>query len=167
MAADLGLQSRVRFLGDRRDIPAVLASLDVSVVPSASESLSNVMLESMAAGVPVVATAVGGNIELGGAGRALLVAPNDVEALAAGLERLLEDRRFARKCRTGPASSPKRISVWNEFGINIAIFTARCSPEFARQRYRESPRQSPPASSHSCRLCCAQFALCWGTVGAG
>ena len=90
-AADLGLQGRVQFLGDRRDIAAVLASMHVSVVPSASESLSNVILESMAAGVPVVATDVGGNSELAGDGRGVLVAPNDVEALAAGLERVLAD----------------------------------------------------------------------------
>ena len=96
-AAELGLQSRVRFLGDRRDIPAILASIDVSVVPSASESLSNVMLESMAAGVPVVATAVGGNEELGGDGRALLVSPNDKEALATGLEHVLADEELRRE----------------------------------------------------------------------
>jgi glycosyltransferase involved in cell wall biosynthesis len=95
-AVELGLQSRVHFLGDRRDIPAILASMDVSVVPSASESLSNVMLESMAAGVPVVATAVGGNVELGGDGRALLVSPNDEEALVAGLETLLADDKLRR-----------------------------------------------------------------------
>lgn len=90
-ATDLGLESRVRFLGDCRNIPAILASLDVSVVPSISESLSNVMLESMAAGLPVVATAVGGNVELGRDGRAFLVPPNDEEALAAGMECVLAD----------------------------------------------------------------------------
>ena len=93
---NLGLQSRVRFLGDCRDIPAILASLDVSVVPSISESLSNVMLESMATGVPVVATAVGGNVELGGDARAVLVSPNNDEALAAGLERVLADEELRR-----------------------------------------------------------------------
>jgi glycosyltransferase involved in cell wall biosynthesis len=102
-AAELGLQGRVRFLGDRRDIPAILASLDVSVVPSASESLSNVILESMAAGVAVVASAVGGNTELGDDGQALLVSPNDEEALAAGLERVLADANLrsgmARRAR--------------------------------------------------------------------
>ncbi len=96
-AASLGLQSRVRFLGDCRDIPAILASLDVSVVPSVSESLSNVMLESMAAGVPVVATEVGGNVELGNDGRALLVSPNDEEALAVGLERMLADAELRKR----------------------------------------------------------------------
>jgi glycosyltransferase involved in cell wall biosynthesis len=91
-AAALGLQDRVRFLGDRRDVPAVLHSLDVAVVPSASESLSNVMLEAMAAGVPVVATAVGGSIEIGAEGRAVLVPAHDEHALAEGLARVLEDR---------------------------------------------------------------------------
>ena len=93
-AAELGLDGRVCFLGDRRDIPAILASIDISVVPSASESLSNVILESMAAGVPVVATAVGGNCELGGDGRALLVPPNDEDSLTAALERMLADAVF-------------------------------------------------------------------------
>ena len=90
-AAELGLQGRVQFLGDRRDISAVLHSLDVSVVPSASESLSNVMLESMAAGVPVVASAVGGNIEIGGDGRAMLVAANDQQGLVEALGRVVQD----------------------------------------------------------------------------
>ncbi len=90
-AAELGLQGRVQFLGDRRDIASVLASMDVSVVPSASESLSNVMLESMAAAVPVVATDVGGSSELASDGRGVLVAPNDEQALEIGLERVLAD----------------------------------------------------------------------------
>jgi glycosyltransferase involved in cell wall biosynthesis len=93
-AAELGLQGRVQFLGDRRDIASVLASMDVSVVPSASESLSNVMLESMAAAVPVVATDVGGNSELASDERGVLVAPNDKEALEAGLERVLADPKL-------------------------------------------------------------------------
>lgn len=91
-ASDLDLQSH--FLGDRRDIPAILASIDVSVVPSASESLSNVVLESMAAGVPVVATDVGGNGELGKEGRLLLVPPNDDEALASALTSVLTNEQF-------------------------------------------------------------------------
>ena len=108
-AAELGLQRRVRFLGDRRDIPAILASIDVSVVPSASESLSNVMLESMAAGVAVVASAVGGNNELGGEGRAILVPPNDEEALAAGMQRVLEDENL----RQGMAKRARQFAQEN------------------------------------------------------
>ena len=64
MAAELGIAGKVNFAGERHDIPAMLSSMDVSVLISSSESLSNVILESMAAGVPVVATDVGGNHEL-------------------------------------------------------------------------------------------------------
>lgn len=86
MATELGIGEQVIFAGERHDIPSILASLDVSVLVSSSESLSNVILESMAAGVPVVATDVGGNAELVRNGETgVLVAPNDegkfVEAL--------------------------------------------------------------------------------------
>jgi glycosyltransferase involved in cell wall biosynthesis len=90
-ATELGIRDRVHFLGDRRDIPAILASIDVSVLPSASESLSNVVIESMAAGVPVVATRVGGNAELIGENRGILIPPDDEQSLAAEIERLLLD----------------------------------------------------------------------------
>jgi glycosyltransferase involved in cell wall biosynthesis len=84
-AEQLGIRDRVQFLGERRDITAILASLDVTVLPSSSESLSNAVLESMAAGVPVIANQVGGNIELLSQGRGILIPPNDVQALDAAL----------------------------------------------------------------------------------
>jgi len=90
-AESLGLKDHVFFLGDRQDIPAVLASLDISVQPSSSESLSNAILESMAAEVPVIASRVGGNPELLTFDRGVLVTPNDDKALADAIERLLQD----------------------------------------------------------------------------
>ena len=62
-AARCGVADCVHFAGLRTDVPAVLASLDVSVMPSLNEALSNVVLESMAAGAPTVATRVGGTPE--------------------------------------------------------------------------------------------------------
>lgn len=91
LAKDLGILDRTCFLGDRQDIPAILASMDVSVLPSASESLSNVIIESMAAGIPVVATRVGGNPELITESRGILVSPGDDKSLSAAIERLLRD----------------------------------------------------------------------------
>ncbi len=91
-AKELGLEGVVHFLGDCKDIPAVLASLEVSVMPSASESLSNAILESMAAAVPVVASRVGGNSELINENRGILVPPGDEEALAAAIEHLLRNQ---------------------------------------------------------------------------
>ncbi|HVN19463.1 MAG TPA: glycosyltransferase [Dongiaceae bacterium] len=101
-AASLGLGERVKFLGDRRDIPAMLGSLDITALPSDSESLSNAIIESMAAGVPVVATNVGGNSELLAHDRGTLVAPRDEAGLAAAIIRLLQDN--AMQERMGHAS---------------------------------------------------------------
>jgi L-malate glycosyltransferase len=106
-ARELGLGNRVRFLGDCRDVPSVLASLDLTVLPSASESLSNAIIESMAAGVPVVATDVGGNSELLSEDRGIIVPPGSENDLATAIARLLQDdtmrmqmgnncRRFAK-----------------------------------------------------------------------
>ena len=97
-AQSLGLGDQAIFLGDRRDIPAVLASLDVSVLPSQSESLSNSILESMAAGVPVVATNVGGNPELITSERGFLVEPDSDSALADALDRFLRDSALRASC---------------------------------------------------------------------
>jgi glycosyltransferase involved in cell wall biosynthesis len=88
-AQDLGLGNRVIFLGDRRDVPSVLASMDVAVLTSDSESLSNVILEAMAAGLPVVAYRVGGNAELVNEERGVLVPAGDEEGFAAAVRRLL------------------------------------------------------------------------------
>jgi len=101
MAASLGLNGRVVFLGDRRDIPGVLASLDITVLPSESESLSNVILESMAGGVPVVARSVGGNGELIRDGENGLLLPNaDERQFAAKVELLLTQSELRQRCAT-------------------------------------------------------------------
>lgn len=92
MAERLGLGNSVRFLGECRDIPALLASVDISILPSLSESLSNAILESMAAGKPAIAYRVGGNPELIQNGHTGLLVPlNDEEGLAHALETLLSN----------------------------------------------------------------------------
>ena len=95
-AQALGIANRVRFLGDRHDIPAVLASLDITVLPSGSESLSNSIIESMAAGVPVIATRVGGNAELIN-DTGILVNPADEHDLAAAMESMLRDEVLRKR----------------------------------------------------------------------
>jgi glycosyltransferase involved in cell wall biosynthesis len=97
-AARLGLDRRVVFTGFRLDVPALLSEASVSVLPSLSEGLSNTLLESMAAGVPVVATRVGGSpeaIEDGVAG--LLVPPRDSGALAEAIGLLLDHPGIASR----------------------------------------------------------------------
>lgn len=97
-AKQRGLADHVIFLGERQDIAAVLASLDVSVLTSSSESLSNVILESMAAGLPVVATDAGGNRELVREGESgFLVSLGDEAQLVAAVGRLLADRTLRQE----------------------------------------------------------------------
>jgi glycosyltransferase involved in cell wall biosynthesis len=99
-ARHLGLGQRIVFTGFRSDVPDLLSEIAISVLPSLSEGTSNTLLESMAAGIPVIATRVGGNpevIEDGVSG--LLVAPRDSSALAAAMGRLLEDEGLASRFR--------------------------------------------------------------------
>lgn len=91
LAKEIEILDVVRFLGDRQDVRQIIASLDVTVLPSASESLSNAILESMAAGVPVIANEVGGNIELLANERGILIPPNKAEALDSALYKLASD----------------------------------------------------------------------------
>jgi glycosyltransferase involved in cell wall biosynthesis len=91
-----GLAGRFFLPGGAEDVPGFLAGLDVAVLPSRSEGMSNALLEYMAAGRPIVATAVGGNPELVEHGvHALLVPPDDPGSLARAVGRLLDDRPLA------------------------------------------------------------------------
>ena len=112
-AARLGLGRRLVFTGLRMDVPDVLAEVAVSVLPSLSEGLSNVLLESMAAGVPVVATRVGGNPEVVQDGvTGFLVPPRDAPGLADAISRVLEERDLAHQLgRAGRARVVARFSI--------------------------------------------------------
>jgi glycosyltransferase involved in cell wall biosynthesis len=95
---DSGLQANFLFLGRRTDVPAILACCDIAVLPSLAEGLPNAVLEYLAAGLPVVASALGGNLEIIQDGTTgLLVPPQDSKALAAALIRLLSDKDLASR----------------------------------------------------------------------
>jgi glycosyltransferase involved in cell wall biosynthesis len=119
LAARLGVGDRVIFTGLRSDVPALMASVNVSVMPSLNEALSNVLLESMAAGAPVVATRVGGTPEALTDGRTgLLVPPADPTALAGSIARLLEDGQLA--ARLGRAA---RQTIADRFSVDRMVKT--------------------------------------------
>jgi glycosyltransferase involved in cell wall biosynthesis len=87
-----GVSHAFSFLGHCEDVATRLAANDIFVLPSRSEAFPNALLEAMAAGVPVVASGVGGILELVEDGRnGLLAAPGDARALAAALCRLMGD----------------------------------------------------------------------------
>lgn len=91
-AERLGVADRVRFLGRREDVPALLAACDVFALPSLYEGSSLALLEAMAARRAVVSSAIPGTDELIEDGRTgLLVAPGDPGTLAGALGRLLDD----------------------------------------------------------------------------
>jgi glycosyltransferase involved in cell wall biosynthesis len=97
-AAELGVRGSFDFLGRRDDIPDVLASCDIAVLPSRAEGLPNAVLEYMAAGLPTIATCVGGNPELVQDGvTGLLVPPQDSDALAGALLKLLRDEELSHR----------------------------------------------------------------------
>jgi L-malate glycosyltransferase len=91
-AAARGVAHAFTFLGARDDVPALLAAADVFVLPSYTESFPNALLEAMAAGLPIVASAVGGIPEVIHNGRnGLLIPAGDAAALAERLCRVLGD----------------------------------------------------------------------------
>jgi glycosyltransferase involved in cell wall biosynthesis len=98
LVRELELDSSVRLLGDRDDVPSILSRASCFVLASDYEGCPLTVIEAMAAGVPVVATGVGGVAELVSDGRdGLVVDPGSPEALAAGLVTILGDPHGARR----------------------------------------------------------------------
>ncbi|MCK5580548.1 MAG: lipopolysaccharide heptosyltransferase II [Candidatus Omnitrophica bacterium] len=95
----LGLSDHVEFLGNRQDIPQLLSKTDVLVMSSVTpESFGRVILEAQAAGVPVVATQVGGVVEIiDHEETGLLVLPKDTDQMAQAVSRLFNDRKLVQQ----------------------------------------------------------------------
>ena len=100
-AVSLGLT--VRFAGQRADVPALLAAADVFVLPSAWEGQSLVLQEALRAGVPIVATRVGGNPEVAGEDAAILVPADDAPRLADAVRTVLGEPALAARLRRAAA----------------------------------------------------------------
>ena len=117
LAARLGVAERVRLLGNRGDVRAVLGGLDVFVLPSLTEGMSNALLEAMAMALPVVATDVGGNPEvIGDAATGVLIPAGESEPMANALAALLADP--ARRAQLGAAA---RRRVEERYGARAMV----------------------------------------------
>lgn len=93
LARELGIADKVYFMGERTDVPEVLQVMDVFVLPSIAEGISNTILEAMACGLPVVATRVGGNAELVDDGKSgVIFRAGDDTGLAATLFSYMDNR---------------------------------------------------------------------------
>jgi glycosyltransferase involved in cell wall biosynthesis len=101
MVAELRVSSPVVFLGERGDVSRVLGAFDAFVLPSLSEGMSNALLQAMSSGLPCVATAVGGNVEvLRHRETGLLVPPGDPHRLAESITSLAASAEFRRLLAT-------------------------------------------------------------------
>ena len=111
-----GLESRaaslrltVRFTGQRADVPALLAAADVFVLPSVWEGQPLILQEALRAGVPIVATRVGGIPELAGEDAAILVPPGDAQDLADAVRAVLGDAALAARLRKAAAGRARDL----------------------------------------------------------
>jgi glycosyltransferase involved in cell wall biosynthesis len=137
-----GLEKHFLFLGRRHDIPELLACCNMFVLPSETEALPNCVLEAMAAGLPVVATSVGGIPELIEDGHnGLLVPPKNPQALAEAILCVLSDSELAiRVARDGQ----RRME--QEFGFD------RLTSEFAQVYKCDSGKDSGGSATASKRV---------------
>ena len=109
----LGLEERVSFLGQRDDVPELLAACDLFVLPSLYEGMPVSVLEAMAAGKPVIATNVGGTDEVViNENTGVLLPPMNAAALATSITRLLADRALAaRLAENGRKRATEMFSI--------------------------------------------------------
>jgi sugar transferase (PEP-CTERM/EpsH1 system associated) len=103
--------------GTRNDVPRIMRGLDLFVLPSLSEGISNTVLEAMASGLPVLATDVGGNPELVEAGvTGTLVPRNDAESMARAIRAYAESPELCRR-----HGSEGRRRVEQRFGMDVMV----------------------------------------------
>lgn len=115
LAHELQVFDKLYFAGRVSDVSGYLEKLDIGVICSDSEGLSNALLEYMFKGVTAVATAVGGNPELiEHEQTGLLVPPNDEHALAAALNRLLEDSQLKQNLTQAARAKAERDYSWEK-----------------------------------------------------
>lgn len=117
MALDLGISDRIVFAGFRNDIDQVLSTVTALVHPATMEGLGIAILQAMSAGIPAVASAVGGIPEAVHDGEnGILIPPSDSEAVAEGVLRLLRDPDL--RTRLG---SEARRTMQEEFGVDSMV----------------------------------------------
>jgi glycosyltransferase involved in cell wall biosynthesis len=129
VADELHLLGRIRFVGElpQRDIPAYLHASDIFVRPSLSEGFGNSFVEAMAAGLPVVATPVGGIVDFLEDGvTGLFAKPGNPASVAKAISRLLADTDLAAKVRVNAFAMVKERYDWATVAAAMRRSFARC-----------------------------------------
>jgi glycosyltransferase involved in cell wall biosynthesis len=141
---DQGVAHAFTFVGHEEDVAARLKAADIFVLPSRSEAFPNAVLEAMSAGLPIVASGVGGILELIDDHRTgLLVPPGDPHALARGICRLMADQPLG--VRLGDAAA-QEVRGRYSFDRMTAAFEAVYLSELARRGVPSSDRETVLAS---------------------
>jgi L-malate glycosyltransferase len=124
LVAELRLAGSIRFLGERDDVPEVLRAVDLLLVPSWQEPFGRTVIEAMAAGVPVVATDVGGPPEiLADRACGLLLPPRQPPIWAAAIDDLLQDpAKLAAMGERGRAEARRHFGVQRHVAATLAIY---------------------------------------------
>ena len=145
MASELGISSRVKFLGQRSDVARVLAAADIYCQPNTgTEGLPVIFGEAMHAGLPVVSSAIGGFEELIDSTCGILVQPANPDALSGALRHLIRDQQ-ARKSMG--SSGRKKIVEFSDPGSQLTKLYELASAARARAGYvRSTPPKRASAS---------------------
>lgn len=116
LASDLGVSDQVKFLGFRNDVPELLSLFDIQVIPSLTEGFPLCLAEAMAAENPVVATSVGGMVEIGRDGETVMfVPPEDPSSIAEKILYLINNPEFADKLST------QALEYSSAFGVEHSV----------------------------------------------
>jgi glycosyltransferase involved in cell wall biosynthesis len=130
----LGLGSHIHFLGNRKDIPDLLAASDYFVLPSLWEGLPMALIEAMASGIPVLATCVSGSQQVVASGETgVLVPPGDVEQLRQAMAEMIANPERAKQMgQAGSAHVEARFGAGKQADEHLALYQKEW-----RKRFRE------------------------------
>ena len=146
LSTTCGVSHRIRFLGQRSDIPALLAAADFGLLTSREEGFSNVILEGMAAGLAMIVTDVGGNAEAVVHGETgFVVPPRNPKAIGDAILELARNPSKGSASEPPPASASKRSFRSISASRRMPIFMRKCWTRSRRGRWL---RNSGRAGSH-------------------
>ena len=140
-----GLEDRVHLVGERTDIPEILAASDIFVLPSRWEGLPLTIIEAMMAGLPVVASQVGGVPELVEEGKSgFLVEPRNPHRLAEALSPLLDDPEL--RFRLGQAGRQRALAHFpldRMLNTYRTLYTELLAADYDRSAFSEPSEAKP------------------------
>ena len=123
LVRQLGLGTSVRFLGNRDDVPTLLAASTGLLLPSVREGLPRSVLEAMAMRVPVVGTRIRGTDELLGDGAGLLVEVGDVKAMSAAMRSIVQEPEKAQVIAERAYRKVRRYALPRVISLHHELYT--------------------------------------------